>query len=192
MFHQAENGLLTFDPSGCLISAIGGQRWLGAHGLTRIEEQGEESLWLTDEKSCEVAKVNLRGEVLQTLPRPPTKPIAARTRALSHRRGPPNPVTGNLGCGRLWHVPRAPVLGAGRIPDDAGWHRGRGPVQRTARSNFTIGPSGPELFITDRANHRIVVYDGDGCFLRSSRSAHSPCCFEFHTAPLPSRNCSPV
>ena len=45
--------------------------------------------------------------------------------------------------------------------------------------NFTIGENGPELFITDRSNQRIVVYDNDGNFLRSSDVTHSPCNFEF-------------
>ena len=42
VFHQAENGLLTYDPEGKLISAVGGDRWMGAHGLTRIVEDGVE------------------------------------------------------------------------------------------------------------------------------------------------------
>lgn len=44
---------------------------------------------------------------------------------------------------------------------------------------FCRSVDGIELFITDRANRRIVVYDGDGNFLRSSLTAHSPCMFDF-------------
>ena len=59
ILHQAHNGLLTYDPDGQLISAVGGDRWMGGHGLTRIEQGGEEFLWVVDVGSMEVAKTTL-------------------------------------------------------------------------------------------------------------------------------------
>ncbi len=67
VFHQAENALLTFDAGGALLSAVGGDRWIGAHGLTLVREGGTEYLWLTDQASGEVVKVTLQGETVQTL-----------------------------------------------------------------------------------------------------------------------------
>ena len=70
VFHQAQNGLLTYDPDGKLVSAVGGDRWTGAHGLTLMEENGEEYLWLVDQKSREIAKTTLEGETVLTVEQP--------------------------------------------------------------------------------------------------------------------------
>jgi len=181
VFHQAENGLLTFDPAGKLISAVGGDRWLGAHGLTRITEDGEERLWLVDQASAEVAKARLDGEVLLTLP-PPDHAAYQGVQAQKYvpTWAAQNPLTGDIwvadGYGASL-VHRYSPRGEYEFTIDG--TEGAGRFREPHGINFATGPAGPELFITDRANHRIVVYDGAGKFLRSSLTAHSPCGFDF-------------
>ena len=181
VFHQAENGLLTFAPDGRLISAVGGKRWLGAHGLTKITFIGEELLWLTDQTSAEVALVRLNGETVRTIT-PPDHPAYHGKEA--HKFIPTwaaqNPVTSEIwvadGYG-AWRVHGYSANGEYRMTLDG--TEGAGRFREPHGINFTMGTNGPELFITDRANHRIVVYDGNGNYLRSSLAAHSPCCFDF-------------
>ncbi len=186
VFHQAENGLLSFDPEGRLISAVGGDRWLGAHGLTRIAEDGEERLWLVDQTSAEVAKVGLDGEVLLTLPRPDHAAYhGTQAKKYVPTWAAQHPVTGEIwvadGYG-AWLVHRYSARGEYQMTIDG--TEGAGRFREPHGINFVAGPSGPELFITDRANHRIVVYDGAGKFLRSSPAAHSPCGFDCRDGPV--------
>lgn len=182
VFHQAENGLLTFDSEGRLISAVGGDRWVGAHGLTKMTENGEERLWLVDQSSAEVAKARLDGEVLVTLPRPDHAAYhGAQARKYVPTWAAQNPVTGEIwvadGYG-AWLVHRYSARGEYQLTIDG--TEGAGRFREPHGINFATGPAGPELFITDRANHRIVVYDGAGRFRRSSLTTHSPCGFDFH------------
>ena len=181
VFHQAQNGLLTFDPDGRLISAVGGDRWVGAHGLTKIAEDGEERLWLVDQTSAEVAKARLNGEVLLTLPRPDHADYhGPQAKKYVPTWAARNPASGEIwvadGYG-AWLVHRYSAGGEYQSTIDG--TEGAGRFREPHGINFVTGPTGPELFITDRANHRIVVYDGAGKFLRSSLTAHSPCGFDF-------------
>ncbi len=48
LFHQSYNALLTYSTKGELLSTVGGDRWLGAHGLSAYRDGKEEYYWLTD------------------------------------------------------------------------------------------------------------------------------------------------
>ncbi|MCR4337874.1 MAG: hypothetical protein NUV91_08740 [Candidatus Omnitrophica bacterium] len=49
IFHQANPAVLFYSPEGQLLDSWG--NFLGAHGLTLVEEQGQKYLWLTDQYS---------------------------------------------------------------------------------------------------------------------------------------------
>lgn len=179
VFHQAENGLLTYDAEGKLKSATGGDRWLGAHGLTLIEEGGTEYLWLADQASKEVAKTTLEGETIMHLQQPDHKTYAEGGGYT------PTWVAQNPDNGEIW---LADGYGSSLVhlyDKDGDYQRtidgteGAGRFACPHGINFHQGDKGPELWITDRSNKRIVIYDGDGNFQRQSTITHSPCCFDF-------------
>lgn len=181
VFHQALNGLLTYDRDGALISASGGDRWVGAHGMTLIEEGGSEYLWLVDQNSCEVAKVTLDGQTVMNV----EKPDIALYHGDSARRYVPtwacqNPVNGDIWVGNGYgsHVVHR-YDRDGDYLDTLDGSEGAGAFREPHGVNVRLGAAGPELWVTDRSNHRIQVFDGEGNFLRSSLSCHSPCCFDF-------------
>ncbi len=179
VFHQAENGLLTFDANGKLKSAVGGKRWLGAHGLTRVEENGEEFLWLADQASKEVAKVTLDGTTVQSLQRAPHATYEEGGNYVPTWVAQ-NPVNGELwvadGYGSSLVHRYTPE---GEYVSSLDGTEGAGRFACPHGINFTTGPDGPELWITDRSNKRVVIYDGDGTFQRQTTATHSPCCFDF-------------
>ena len=181
IFHQAEDGLLEFDPEGQLVSSSGGDRWLGAHGLTVSKENGEDALWLTDQATAEVSKVTLKGETIQSIQRP-DHPVYAGDEPSKYE---PTWATQNPDNGDVWV---ADGYGASLVHhyNKAGDYQGSldgtegaGRFACPHGLDFTTGANGLELFITDRANCRVVVYDAAGNFLRRSPSTHSPCCFSF-------------
>jgi hypothetical protein len=179
VFHVANPAILIFDAQGSLVDAWG-DRFPGAHGLTLVEEAGTEYLWLTDYKTGEVVKTTLRGDTVLSLPFPGFKgyndPKYAPTwvTVFEERFG---------GNGDIWV---ADGYGAGYV------HRYDRSGQYHSSVNGTTGagrfrhPHGiyvdsrkrdPELYIADRMNRRIQVYDVEGKFKRVlSEGANTSAC----------------
>jgi len=65
IFHQARPAMLVYSPAGQLLDTWGDYE--GAHGITLVEEDGREYLWLADEKRCVVHKTDLSGKVALSL-----------------------------------------------------------------------------------------------------------------------------
>lgn len=180
VFAQIVDGLLTYSAEGELVSATGGDRWLGAHGLTRVVEEGTEYLWLVDEKSCEVAKVTLDGRTVQTLARP-DHPVYKGREA---KRYIPTWAAANPANGDVWVAngygssPIHRYDRSGTCVQTINGEEGAG--RFNCPHGIAFGPDG-NLWIADRANARITIYDGEGNYLRHRDGVcHSPCCFDFH------------
>ena len=75
IFHQADPAVLFYSPNGVLLKKWG--NFPGAHGLTLVEEDGRELLWLVDEQTKSVVKTTLDGDVLMSLPQPPHREYAS-------------------------------------------------------------------------------------------------------------------
>lgn len=185
VFHQANPAVLVFDSDGTLQSAWG-DRFAGAHGMTLVRDGDTEYLWLTDQTSGEVVKTTLDGQTVMNI-QPPDLP--------AYQGGNYAPTwvavnqEGNGGNGDIWV---ADGYGQSLI------HR----YDRTGRYLATISgeegqagafncPHGiwvdtrkaaPELYIADRGNRRVQVYDLDGQFKRAFGSdiLTSPCGFVTH------------
>ena len=181
VFHQAENGLATYDPQGKLISAVGGSRWLGAHGMTKIVAGGQEFLWLADQNSAEVVKVTLQGKTVMELS-PPVHPAYTGPDAKTYvpTWAAENPLNGEIwvGDGYGAHLLHR-YAKDGRHVDTIDSPGAAGRLHETHGVNFRVKDGKAELFVTSRSDHRIVVLDGDGRFLRQATTCHSPCGFDF-------------
>jgi hypothetical protein len=168
LFHQAVPAILTYSPEGKLLDAWGD--FPGAHGLTLVEEDGVEYLWLADEATKQVAKATLDGKIVQTLPQPP-HPAYAETPyiptwvAVNERR-----FGGN---GDLWV---ADGYGASLVHRFDATGKYLGTLDGTEGAGRFAQPHGlaldtrrgePEFYITDRANRRFQVYGTDGKFRRA-------------------------
>jgi hypothetical protein len=168
VFHVGNPAVLIFDSRGPLVDAWG-DRFPGAHGLTLVEERGIEYLWLTDFKTGEVVKTNIGGETVLSLPFPNLKgyddPKYAPTwvTVFEERFG---------GNGDIWV---ADGYGAAYVHryDRSGNYLSS--IDGTAGAGRFRHPHGlyvdarkaePELYIADRMNRRIQVYDLDGQFKR--------------------------
>jgi hypothetical protein len=168
VFHVGNPAILVFDEQGTLLDSWG-DRFPGAHGLTLVEETGTEYLWLTDYRTGEVVKTTLKGETVLTLPFPNLKgyddPKYAPTwvTVFEERFG---------GNGDIWvadgygaaYVHRYDRQGQylASIDGSAGAGRFRHP-----HGIFVdVRKAEPELYIADRMNRRIQVYDVDGKFKR--------------------------
>ncbi len=178
VFRQAVPSVVRFDPSGEVVESWGD--YPGAHGMTLVEEDGVELLWLTDEFFGRVEQVTLEGEVVRCLTRPPHS-------AYEESRFVPTWVAVDErrfgGGGDIWV---ADGYGAKLVHrfDESGDYRqtldgseGAGRFSCPHGLDFDVRPGRDRaLYVADRGNKRFQVFSPDGQFLRVVGS-------EFLTSP---------
>lgn len=182
VFHQSDPAVLIFSKNGKLLRSWG-NNFTGAHGLTLVEEDGIEFLWMTDQYSGKVVKSDLNGRLVMALS-PPEIGI--------YKDGKFSPTSVAVwekrfgGDGSIWV---ADGYGKSLI------HRynSRGVYVNSIDGSesplgsfncphgiwFDVRKKRPELYVADRGHKTIQVYDEQGKFLRHFGSSYiySPCGF---------------
>ncbi len=185
VFHQSSPAVLIFDPDGRLKSAWG-NGLAGAHGLTLTAENGEEFLWLTDQETAQVVKTTVAGRPVRGLPTPPLD-IYAGGGYVPTWVAVNEPARG--GNGDVWvadgygksYVHRFDA--AGNYVSSINGSEGRAGAFKCPHGIFFDWRRGrAELYIADRGNRRVQVYDAEGRFLRAFGQDFltSPCSFATH------------
>ena len=184
VLNAGDPAVLVFDQSGSCRASWGTDWSRGAHGLTLVEESSEQCLWITEYIAGIVARTTMDGVVVQTLARPPLPVYEAGGRwaptwvAVDEKRFG--------GSGDVWVadgygsslVHRYSAAGEYRQTLDGSTGAGRfacphGLVIDRRRP-------GPELYISDRTNRRVQVFDLEGRFKRAIGAGTSVC--SFHVA----------
>jgi DNA-binding beta-propeller fold protein YncE len=171
VFAQANPAVYFFAPDGEEVVAWG-DHFGGAHGLTLVEEEGTEFLWLTDQNSGAVVKATLDGRIVQEIERPDD---------LSYK---PTWVAVNPTNGDIWVADGYGSQLVRRYDKDGTLIftlTGDGaPDKFLCPHGIVFGPGG-NLYLGDRSRKRIVVYDGAGNYVSHRDDVvHSPCMFAFH------------
>ena len=166
IFHQSVPAVLTYSPDGILLASWG--NYPGAHGFTLVEEQGEEFFWLTDQDRAVVEKTTTDGKIVAQ--------IAAPAYAAGERYIPTWVAVNEKrhgGNGDVWvadgygssRVHRYDASGAYISTLDGTEGGGRFSCPHGIWFNSRKKPM--ELYVADRGNHRVQVYDGQGKYLRT-------------------------
>jgi hypothetical protein len=184
VFHLGNPAILVYNARGSLIDSWG-DRFPGAHGLTLVREGATEYLWLTDYKTGEVVKTTLEGETVLSLPFPnldgydDPKYAPTWVSVFEERFG---------GNGDIWV---ADGYGAAYVHryDRSGNYlssldgtTGAGRFRHPHGLYVDTRKTDPELYIADRMNRRVQVYDLQGKFKRLLADAAdtSACAFIPH------------
>lgn len=183
LFNQAQPGVLHFSADGKLKNAWG-DRFGGAHGFTLVQDGAAEALWLTDQDSGEVVKTTLDGRALLNLQRPPLPVYQGPKKFVPTWVGVNEERFG--GNGDIWvtdgyganYIHRYTKTGA-YVSSINGTEGKAGAFACPHGIMFIPKPGGAELYIADRSNRRVQVYDAEGNFKRvfGSDFLHSPCGF---------------
>lgn len=168
VFRQADPAVLIFDTAGTLLDAWG-DRFLGAHGLTLVQEDGQELLWLTDEHSGEVVKTTLDGETLLNLGRPELAVYDEGAYAptwvavFEERFGGDGSVwvADGYGMNLVHHYDRA-----GKYLGSLDGTEGAGAFDCPHSVWVDTRRGESELYVADRGNRRLQVFHPDGRFKR--------------------------
>ena len=156
-----------------------------AHGMTLVEENGEEFIWLADNLTGQVVKVDLNGTLVSSISKPDIKVYAEGGNysptevAVSEERNGGNGeiiVTDGYGSSWIHFYDKDGNLQAsidGTDGDGGGFATPHGVWIDTRRED-------PELYVADRSNGQIQVYNLDGQYIRHFGAApgadwlHSP------------------
>ena len=183
-FHQGDNTLITFDQNGTLIDSAE-TTVENAHGMTLVEENGEEFIWLADNLSGQVVKVDLSGKLVSSISMPDIEVYADGGKysptdvAVNEERNGGNGeivITDGYGSSWIHFYDRDGNLQAsidGTDGDGGRFATPHGVWIDNRRDNS-------ELYIADRSNGQIQVDGLDGKFIRHFGAApgadwlHSP------------------
>ncbi|HEY7389931.1 MAG TPA: peptidyl-alpha-hydroxyglycine alpha-amidating lyase family protein [Bryobacteraceae bacterium] len=178
VLNRGPQPLLEFDSDGTFVRALGEGMFTRSHGL-RIDREG--NIWATDVGAHVVFKFSPQGEVLLTLG---TKGQAGEWNeaAQSHHFNEPNDVA-IADNGDIFVVQgHTPGRGDPRVLkfDPQGkflktWGgRGTGPGQFAVAHGIAIDSKG-QLWVTDRENQRVQIFDQNGQFIGELKYAGLPC-----------------
>jgi DNA-binding beta-propeller fold protein YncE len=176
---RGPHALFEFDDHGAFIRAFGDGLFMRSHGL-RIDREG--NLWATDVGGHIVVKLDPQGKVLMTLG---TKGEAGdwNEAAGSRKLNQPNDVAiaangdvfvaqghtpGPEGDARVLKFDRT-----GRFIKSWGG-KGKAPGQFEVAHGLAFDAQGL-LWVADRENQRIQIFDADGKFVRELKYAGLPC-----------------
>ena len=168
MFHEGGPAVLVLDVEGNLLRS-----WdttlTNAHGMDLVKEGGSEYLWMADNKSGQVVKTDLRGRQVMSI-RQPDLPV--------YREGEYKPtwIAVNQdrwgGNGDVWVADGYGESYVHRYDKDGNYISSINGEEGAGRFDCPHGifidtrKSEPELYISDRVNRRVQVYDLDGSFKR--------------------------
>lgn len=176
VFHRSHHALLEFDGGGNYIRSLADGMFARPHGL-RVDS--EDNIWATDIGSHIVVKLSPQGRIAMVLG---VRDTAGEWHPYGHLR--------------LFDEPNDLAFGpAGEIYVTQGHGKGESRVLKfDAEGNFieTWGGEGSAagkfnvphsiatdahglLYVADRSNQRIQVFDADGQYLRESRHPGTPC-----------------
>jgi DNA-binding beta-propeller fold protein YncE len=176
VFNRSDNALMEFTASGDYVRTMGRGIFTNPHGL-RIDREG--NIWCTDTGSHIVVKMNADGRILMVL--------GVAGRATDWHQA------GHLRC---FNEPNDLAFGAkGEVYVTQGHGKGENLVHKfTANGDYikTWGGNGKGkgqfdqphsivingkglLYIADRSNQRIQVFDGEGNYVRETSHPGTPC-----------------
>ena len=176
VFHQSNPAVLVCNADGEVLNAWGD--YVGAHGMTLLEHPDgphPQTLLLTDQGTGAVHECTPDGELLREVPPPPANRVPGGAYMPTWAAVGPDGstwVADGYGSSLVFRFDAGGTLvealdgteGAGRFDCPHG---------------IAFDPEG-RLWIADRGNRRITLYDAEGRHLSHSDAAcHSPCMFIF-------------
>lgn len=176
VFHRSQQALMEFDPSGAYVGCLAEGIFTRAHGL-RVDR--EDNLWATDIGSHIVVKMNPRGRIQMVLG---MKDANAQWHPAGHLRGFDEPNDLAFGPDGEIYVCQGHGKGESRIlmfnangDFIKSWGGEGAQAGQFKQPHSVVTTADGTLFVADRSNQRIQVFDRDGNYLRESSHPGTPC-----------------
>jgi DNA-binding beta-propeller fold protein YncE len=176
VFNRGASPLVEFDQHGTFVRVLGEGRYTRPHGM-RIDRQ--DNIWTTDVAGHTVTKMSPRGDVLLTLG---VKGQAGNWDEPKNAHLLNEPTDLAISPSGDFYVVEGHGRGEGRVLkfDKGGaliksWGaNGTGPGQFNQPHSIAIDAKGL-VYVADRENRRVQVFDADGKYLKEWKFAGLPC-----------------
>jgi DNA-binding beta-propeller fold protein YncE len=176
VFNRGPFPLLEFDRHGAFVRSMGEGRYVRPHGF-RLDPQG--NLWTTDVNGHTVTKMSPTGEVLLTMG---TKGQAGEWNEAANTRLLNEPTDLAFGAAGELYVLQGHGRGEPRVLkfDKAGkltksWGgQGTGQGQFDTSHSIVVDAKGL-VYVADRQNRRVQIFDADGKYIKEWKYAGLPC-----------------
>ena len=172
VFNRGEHPVIQFDRGGTFLRAWGEGVFRRAHGIT---VGPDDTLWLTDDLHHTIRQFTMDGKLLLTIGDPDR----------------PSSLHGGKPFNRPTHVALCPRTGDIYISDGYGNSRVH-KYDPTGRHLISWGEPGTDpgcfniphnivtdseglVYVADRENHRVQIFDGRGQYLAQWNNLHRPC-----------------
>jgi DNA-binding beta-propeller fold protein YncE len=171
VFHRGEHPMLIFSPDGELVDAWGDDLFPHAHG---IHIGPDDTLYLTDDGDHTVRRCTPDGEVMLCIgvPGDPSgdlsgEPFNRCTHTALSPTGDIYVADGYNNARVHKYSPRGDLLFSWGEP-------GTRPGQFNIPHNI-VCDAGGRVYVADRENHRVQVFDGEGQYVDQWNNLHRPC-----------------
>ena len=176
VFNRGPFPLLEFDKDGAFVRSMGEGRYVRPHGF-RLDPQG--NMWMTDVNGHTVTKMSPHGDVLLTLG---VKGQAGDWNEAANSRLLNEPTDLAFGAAGELFVLQGHGRGEPRVLkfDKSGkltksWGgMGTGSGQFDTSHSIIVDAKGL-VYVADRQNRRVQIFDGDGKYLKEWKYAGLPC-----------------
>jgi DNA-binding beta-propeller fold protein YncE len=173
VFNRGEHPFMEFDAKGTLVRTFGEGRYVRPHGM-RLDSEG--NIWTTDVAGHTVTKMSSRGEVLMTLG---TRGQPGSWNETSHLMQEPADIA--FGPQGDVFVVEGHGRGEGRVLrfNKSGtlltsWGGiGKAPGQFDQPHSILVNDG--QVFVADRENRRVQVFDLNGKYIKEWKFAGLPC-----------------
>jgi DNA-binding beta-propeller fold protein YncE len=171
IFNRGEHPMIVFDREGNFLRSFGESVFPCAHGVFMAPD---DTIWLTDDGDHTVRQCTLEGKVLMTLgvsgkpaPYMSGEPFHRCTHTAMSAQGDIY-VSDGYGNSRVHkYAPNGKLLLSWGGP-------GTDPGEFNIAHNITCDGDG-WVYVADRENHRVQVFDGNGKYETQWNNLHRPC-----------------
>src|SRR5215472_8994552 len=171
VFNRGEHPMIVFDRDGNFIKSWGEGLFKRAHG---IDMGPDDTLYCTDDGDHTVRKCTLDGKVLLTIgiPNRPSGYMSGKpfNRCTHTALSPKGDIYVSDGYGNARVHKYSP---SGKLLSSWG-ESGTGPGQFNIAHNIATDDDG-WVYVADRENHRVQVFDGNGKYETQWNNLHRPC-----------------
>lgn len=182
IFHTGNPSVVVFDKSGKFLHAWGSEYEGGAHGFYIHKEGEEQFIYLTDIQRATVSKTTLQGDLVFRLPAPELPDVYDAERSYKPTDvavAPNGDIYTTDGYGQHY-IHRYNARGE-YVHSFGGPGSEPGKVKCPHGISVHLRHGETELYVADRANHRIQVFTPEGEHKRFIEDdMDRPCSFYFH------------
>ena len=176
VFNRGPFPLLEFDRNGAFVRSMGEGRYVRPHGF-RLDPQG--NIWTTDVNGHTVTKMSPQGDVLLTIG---VKGQAGEWNEAANSRLLNEPTDLAFGAAGEVFLLQGHGRGEPRVLkfDKSGkltksWGGlGKGPGQFDTSHSIIVDAKGL-VYVADRQNRRVQIFDGEGKYIKEWKYAGLPC-----------------